>query len=564
MSLRWTIGKKILAGILIVVAAFTGLCGYTFYKMNEIEAGYDGLLGRSVPLVMDVKDLGLELRNQGYYAQSFLLAGHQEYIQQYRNSRQKMDSIFANLEKNLITPEGKAQITQLKAILAKYHQTVERTIQIKTEKGTAESLIYLSAAGAISQEAEDKTAAFVTFLTDRMELRIKQNHAAQLRIEWLVMMLDAVIVLLAVAMGWWLSRKISRPVNMALHSATQIADGDLVQSSLVYDGNDELSDLIRAFNRMQNHLRQLIEQVASAAGHVTEASSSLSEGAEQSAQAAAQIAESISQVSIGGEQQVKVIRETVKVVDAMSVNITDAAHNAELVSEQSRLAESKAQSGEVAIKRAVAQMESVQQTVSNSAAVVTELGNRSKEIGQIVETISGIAGQTNLLALNAAIEAARAGEQGRGFAVVAEEVRKLAEQSASAAKMIANLIASIQRETEIAVQAIAAGKQEVASGANMVTDAGSVFREIHQAVRVVSEQMADFTGTVQELAAGSRQIIGAVHDIESVSKETVAQTQTVSAATEEQSASTEEIAASSQALSEMAVKLQMSVSHFRI
>ena len=74
-------------------------------------------------------------------------------------------------------------------------------------------------------------------------------------------------------------------------------------------------------------------------------------------------------------------------------------------------------------------MASIEQTVNSSAKVVAKLGERSKEIGQIVNTISGIAGQTNLLALNAAIEAARAGEQGRGFAVVAEEVRKLAEQS---------------------------------------------------------------------------------------------------------------------------------------
>ena len=86
------------------------------------------------------------------------------------------------------------------------------------------------------------------------------------------------------------------------------------------------------------------------------------------------------------------------------------------------------------------------QTVSRSAQVVTKLGENSKEIGQIVETISGIAGQTNLLALNAAIEAARAGEQGKGFAVVAEEVRKLAEQSKAAAERIANLIEGIQKE----------------------------------------------------------------------------------------------------------------------
>ena len=96
-------------------------------------------------------------------------------------------------------------------------------------------------------------------------------------------------------------------------------------------------------------------------------------------------------------------------------------------------------------------MANIEKTVANSVAVVTKLGERSKEIGQIVENISGIAGQTNLLALNAAIEAARAGEQGRSFAVVAEEVRKLAEQSQEAAKQIANLIGEIQGDTDKAL-----------------------------------------------------------------------------------------------------------------
>jgi len=94
----------------------------------------------------------------------------------------------------------------------------------------------------------------------------------------------------------------------------------------------------------------------------------------------------------------------------------------------------------LAVEKAITQMGHIEESVIRSAHVVAKLGERSKQIGQIVDTISGIAGQTNLLALNAAIEAARAGEQGRGFAVVAEEVRKLAEQSQDAAKQIPSII----------------------------------------------------------------------------------------------------------------------------
>ena len=209
-------------------------------------------------------------------------------------------------------------------------------------------------------------------------------------------------------------------------------------------------------------------------------------------------------------------------------------------------------------------MANIEKAVDDSANLVGKLGERSQEIGTIVDTISGIAGQTNLLALNAAIEAARAGEQGRGFAVVAEEVRKLAEQSQDAAKQIAELIGAIQNDTNQAVDAMNEGTREVRKGTEVVTSAGQAFGQIVNLVDRVSDQVSDISAAIEQMAAGSQHIVASTKNIDAASKEASAHTQTVSAATEEQLASMEEIASSSQALANLAQELQTEVAKFRV
>ncbi|MDF2572799.1 MAG: methyl-accepting chemotaxis sensory transducer [Sporomusa sp.] len=563
-EVRFTIGRKILSVFLFVAIAFSALCGYTFLQLQEIENSYDGLISRSAPLVFEVKDLTLELRNQGYYARGYLLTGDKVYVSEYQASKQRMEQLFGGLEKKLITPEGKQKVTDLKKAVSKYQEAAEKTIQIRGEKGIAESLAYMSSAGASSRDAEQQMNDLVTFLTERMDLRIKQTHATENHIEIIIIILDIIIVAFAIGIALWLSRRIATPINTVLSAANKIADGDLRRHDLQYSGNDELFDLITAFKRMEDNLRELISQTSEASGQVVSSSMNLTEGAEQSAQAAVQVAEAITEVSMGAEMQVKAVNEAVSVIEEMSVNITRVAANANEVSAVSMKAAGTAKTGEQAIEKAVQQMSGAEKTVADSAQVIAELGMRSKEIGQIVETISGIAGQTNLLALNAAIEAARAGEQGRGFAVVADEVRKLAEQSQDAAKRISEMIAGIQGDTDKAVQVMNKGKQEVEAGAVLVQNAGTAFKEIRNVVEMVSAQVGGISDSIQELSGGSEQIIGVVREIEGVSKEAASQAQSVSAATEEQSASMEEISASSHALRQMADELKETVSRFKL
>ncbi len=362
----------------------------------------------------------------------------------------------------------------------------------------------------------------------------------------------------------FMSKAFAKPITQLRDECALLAQGDLRERALTIDSEDEIGHLAQGFLDMRLNLRNLVAKVHGQSEQLAASSEELTASADQSAQAATQVAMAITDVANGAEAQLRATDETTSVVEHMSASIEQVAATANLVADQSAQAAQKADNGNQAVTRAVGQMTKIEQTVSASAQVVTVLGERSKEIGQIVETIAGIAGQTNLLALNAAIEAARAGEQGRGFAVVAEEVRKLAEESQKATERIASLIGAIQQDTQKAVVAMDEGTREVKLGATVVDEAGTAFSEIVALIDTVSAQIKEISTAITTMAEGSTQIVSSVQRIDQLSKEASGQSQNVSAATQEQSASMEEIASSSQSLANLAMELREAVSRFHV
>ena len=395
-------------------------------------------------------------------------------------------------------------------------------------------------------------------------LPTKEMNSSFNYILWIILFMIIVAVILAATSGYYIAKSITKPLQIMVGLCKELADGDFRDKPRTIFRKDEIGQLGDALVSMRSDLRTVFRQVNESSEQVAASSEQLTASAEQSAQVVSQVAGAISDVANGAQAQLKAVDEASDVVEQMSASIQQVAASANQVAGNSSQAADKAMNGDKSVEKAVSQMAHIEQTVNKSSQVVAKLGDRSKEIGQIVDTISGIAGQTNLLALNAAIEAARAGEQGRGFAVVAEEVRKLAEQSQDAAKQIATLISEIQGDTEEAVVAMSEGTREVKVGTEVVTTAGYAFKEIAALVTQVSEQVKEISAAIQQMASGSQQIVASVKEIDGHSKTAVGQSQTVSAATEEQAASMEEIASSSQGLAKLAQDLNVAVNKFRI
>lgn len=361
--------------------------------------------------------------------------------------------------------------------------------------------------------------------------------------------------------------QIVRRIKGVEDMAEKVAQGDLTMDTQntagIIDG-DEIDNLKHSFIRMTVNLRNLIAHVHSSAGQVTTSAEQFSESSRQSAEAASTMAAAISTVTQGSEAQVHALDQVSTVVAEMSANMEELATTANSMAKVAENATLATDAGQQAIGNAAKQMDSMVRAAGKAKAASGELEDSSKQIGEIVQLISSIAGQTNLLALNAAIEAARAGEQGRGFAVVAEEVRKLAEQSERAAQQITGLIQRNHHNINNVVESIETAIANVDQGVTVVGAAGVEFQQIAYFVKEVVSQVRSISGSLAQLAAGSQQIVASVNEVEKTCLEATGELQTVSAAVQEQSAFTEEIASACTMLSCLAEQLRAQVSIFRI
>jgi methyl-accepting chemotaxis protein len=436
-------------------------------------------------------------------------------------------------------------------------------------------------------------------VSTRGDGRVKNSESDASRIQRQMVGALVLAVFFALLAAGLLSRAIRRSVGQVLdrlsslrdHDATALdeglgafAEGDLtrdasaVTAPIAKPGRDEIGDVARAvnairdklaamtdsYNESRSALAQLIGQVTGTAGSVSAASRQMAATSDEAGRAVGEIASAVSEAAQGAERQVATISEARAIVDQV-VAVTgrsagDAASTAQVAQEARRLAGA----GADAVGGATDAMASVREASTGATRAIRALGDKSAQIGGIVDTITGIAEQTNLLALNAAIEAARAGEQGRGFAVVADEVRKLAEESQTAARSIAGLITDIQAETARVVEVVEEGAQRTEQGTEVVAEARQAFEAIGSSVEDVTARVGAIAAAVEQIAASAREMGDRMTEVASVAEQSSASSEQVSASTQQTSASTQEIAASAQELARTAADLETLVARFTL
>ncbi|WP_035299193.1 methyl-accepting chemotaxis protein [Brevibacillus thermoruber] len=550
----------------LLLAIMIGSESYSYVQEGRIKAAYAKMLG-DAELLTNLREIQFVLTGRNNDERGYLLSQDNTFAEEMRERAQKLDALFAQAKEVAGSSEElRRLLDRMEALFRTYQRESDKVMEaIRSGQREEAVRLHFGEERQARKELDRVVEELVTLVQQEKEqgevLLARQARTA----ESVRLVVAMTAVLLAVLIGGYLVRSIVIPLNRVNAQLRAIAEGegDLTRE-LTVASRDEIGMLGQSFNRMLRNLREIILQVRSHAEQVAASAEELNASSEQTSQAAKQIAETVQGVVLGTDKQVQGVEEGSREVQEMAAGIRQISSRAERVTAAAVDTSELATNGNRTIQEAVTRMNGMSETIDHLSRLVRGLGERSRQIGQIVDAITDIAGQTNLLALNAAIEAARAGEHGRGFAVVADEVRKLAEQASASAGQITQLVGTIQSEIEEAVASMQRGTEEVAAGMAGVSEAGEAFARIRAAVLDVTGQIQEVSAASRSLTASTEKVAQAMREIAGVTETTATRTLDVSAATEEQLASMEEIHASAASLAGLAEELEKLMGRFKV
>ncbi len=497
-------------GVVVLLLISIALLGAT--RMGQLDDATVLLSKDRIPKVISVMEMDSAVEAIAKTCYALLLAPDEAFankqLTEMAASRKTITDNLGKLESSIKSEKGKEILKEMTTAQGVYFANLDSAVKLVADGKKQEAFSFILGKVRDSRIAFggqiDKLNEYQDKMMDESAKESDQAYHSGLNF---LAELAALATLLAVVIGWWLTRSVTRPLNEAVEVAQRVAAGDLT-STVEVKSKDETGMLLQALKDMNESLKKIVSEVRAS-------TDSISTGTQE-------IATGNADLSQRTEEQASSLEETAASMEELTSTVKQNAENAR---QANQLA---AGASDVAVKGGA--------VVGQVVTTMSLINESSKKIVDIISVIDGIAFQTNILALNAAVEAARAGEQGRGFAVVATEVRTLAQRSAAAAKEIKSLIDDSVHKVE--------------DGTRLVDQAGKTMDEVVNSVKRVTDIMAEISAASQEQSAGIAQVNQAVTQMDEV--------------TQQNAALVEEAAAAAESLQEQSSNLVQAVAIFKL
>jgi len=363
-----------------------------------------------------------------------------------------------------------------------------------------------------------------------------------------------VILILILFVQYFITKRTFAPVQDLIKALEKLSQGDF--NVQLATSKDELGQVAEKFNMTVVNINRLVTTIKSVSIQSAEQSKELFAALEDNQQSSMKITTNIEEISDQVSQQSKSISESVTSLEDISSGVSTIAGSTQVLSDTSMDMREQSEQGSENVGKVMQQMGSIHKSVLNSVSSIEKLQKRSGQIGEIVQVITQIATQTQLLSLNASIEAARAGEEGRGFAVVADEVKKLAEESRKSAAQITELIHYIQKETQVAVEAINEGEHNVEVGIGIVQETGKLFATLLSATESVTSQIQEVSAATEEMVAETEQITASMKHLAVMADRNAEVSEEIKSSTHKQRLSSNKMVNTAEHLNQVADKLE--------